>query len=68
MSDTSEVAAADAVEEGKNKFALLCTRCPSKILCPLNGDYLKEERVRKRGARKFAPSHLRLLTFDTVIH
>lgn len=37
--------AVEPVEDGKNKFALLCTRCPSKILSPQCGDYVKEEKV-----------------------
>jgi hypothetical protein len=46
----------DPVEDGKNKYALTCTHCPSKILSPLSGSYFQEERdLPKMAQKKNAP-------------
>jgi len=53
---SSPATTSEAVEDGKNKFALMCTHCPSKILSPLSGSFVEEERdLPKMTQKKNAP-------------
>ncbi|ODM91110.1 Guanine nucleotide exchange factor MSS4 [Orchesella cincta] len=55
-SSSDNVDVKDPVEDGKNKYTLVCTLCPSKILTPLSGEYLKEERqLPKMSQKKNSP-------------